>query len=224
MSHERTNCEAHFHDGILCTLNRVLGKLEKFLYHEKSIPKALPAPAIEMAIDPVHYWCNSNDSLNEACLDLDSPILAWEQYDTGNEEVECTQLSELIESVLKEAKSGPLRCGELLVPTHLTVQVARDMIRLSQDEPCGLRGCVLLMNYEDQLGCRRIGHLQYDPATVPTFELVLTLKKDTNSWLSFRYMLPFRGCFRKFGKGPTIVVSPGYTLVKKKLYRSTLDS
>lgn len=203
-------------DGFLInTLQRMVGKIGDILTQQKV--SRTPSPAIELAVDPVQQW-NSADSDSNA----ESPTHTWDQFeDVADDLVACRKLALLIESALRDAKSGALSCGEVLIPADLTVRVARDIIRMAEKEPCGLRGCVLLLNYEDQVESRRIGQLQYDPATVGTFELLLTLKKDMNSWLALRHFFPFRGCLRKLGKGSTIVVSPGYTLVKRKLYRSS---
>jgi hypothetical protein len=50
---------------------------------------------------------------------------------------------------------------------------------------------------------------------VTTFELHLTLREDLAPWYS---RLP--QILRNLTKGGTIVVSPVYTIAKKKLYRS----
>jgi hypothetical protein len=86
-------------------------------------------------------------------------------------------------------------------------------------------------------GGKDIGKIKCDPHTVATFQLHLTLKEDPAPWYSrlpqiLRFV--FSGIFhsqhelifsffflcRSWTKGKAIVISPGYTLAKKKLYRT----
>lgn len=137
--------------------------------------------------------------------------------DENEETVTCLSLAKSIEATLRDAKCQGLECGEVLVPADLTTRVAEDVLRMSEDEPCGVRGCVIYINYEDnKTYCRRIGKVRCDPDAVPTFEVVLTLRPDATSWLR---LLPLKGCWKKF-RTATIVVSSDYTLAKNKLYRS----
>jgi len=158
-----------------------------------------------------------------------------------------------LEQSLRSAKSEHLSCGEVLLPPDLLSRVARDITRMAETEPCGLRGCLILLNFDlksnqsssaarkelhssnsslnstsssgsngsngsdktDKPTGRTIGRVRCDPSTVTTFELHLTLKEDPTPWYS---RLP--QILRNWTKGGTIVVSPGYTIAKKKLYRS----
>jgi len=154
-----------------------------------------------------------------------------------------------LEQSLRSAKSEHLSCGEVLLPPDLLSRVARDITRMAETEPCGLRGCLILLNFDlksasssasrkelhssnsslnstssngssgsdktDKPNGRTIGRVRCDPSTVTTFELHLTLKEDPAPWYS---RLP--QILRNWTKGGTIVVSPGYTIAKKKLYRS----
>jgi hypothetical protein len=90
-------------------------------------------------------------------------------------------LSRRLEAELRAAKSAQLSCGEVLLPADLLPRVALDVLRLAENEPCGLRGCTLFINFETDSECRRIGTVKCDPNTVSTFELFLTLKQDNRS-------------------------------------------
>ncbi|XP_063243487.1 protein charybde-like isoform X2 [Bacillus rossius redtenbacheri] len=127
-------------------------------------------------------------------------------------------LARRLEEELRAAKSAQLACGEVLLPADLLPRVARDVLRMAENEPCGLRGCTLFLNFETEQMCRRIGTVKCDPNTVSTFELFLTLKQDATSWHS---LLP--QFLKNLTRGGTIVISPGFTLEKKKLYRSCLE-
>lgn len=106
----------------------------------------------------------------------------------------------------------------MLLPADLLPRIARDVLRMAENEPCGLRGCTLFINFENDHVCRRIGTIKCDPSTVSTFELFLTLKQDSSSWHS---LLP--QFLKNLTRGGTIMISQGFTLEKKKLYRSYLE-
>lgn len=145
-----------------------------------------------------------------------------------------------LEGTLRAAKKAHLSCGEVLLPPTLLTRVSRDIIRMAETEPCGLRGCLILLSFESgqpshhqstnhnnnnnnnittttttSTNTRKIGKVKCDSQTVTTFELQLTLREDLAPWYS---RLP--QILRNLTKGGTIVVSPSYTIAKKKLYRS----
>lgn len=130
----------------------------------------------------------------------------------------CQALARRLESELRAAKSAQLACGEVLLPADLLPRIARDVLRMAENEPCGLRGCTLFINFENDQVCRRIGAIKCDPNTVSTFELYLTLKQDSSSWHS---LLP--QFLKNLTRGGTIMISQGFVLEKKKLYRSYLE-
>jgi len=171
-----------------------------------------------------------------------------------------------LEESLRSAKKAHLSCGEVLLPPDLLARVARDILHMAETEPCGLRGCLILLNFQssqedsssppattkpaiistsprsllhssnsslDSTGSggsgqsssssseahigkgRNIGRVRWDAGTVTTFELHLTLREDLAPWYN---RLPT--ILRNLTKGGAIVVSPAYTIAKKKLYRS----
>lgn len=200
------------------------------------------------------YWGQSQSSLFG--LDAESSELA------GTIRAVALRL----EGTLRMAKKAHLSCGEVLLPPDLLSRVARDIIRMADTEPCGLRGCMILLNFESgsslnnssssipnnpsgtpnfnshsnsqypsnnsgysdsttnsnppspsaSANRRKIGRIEIDSQTVTTFELNVTLKEDLAPWYS-RIRLP--QILRNLTKGGTIVVSPAYTVAKKKLYR-----
>jgi hypothetical protein len=125
-------------------------------------------------------------------------------------------LSLRLQSELRLAKSKHLSCTEVLLPADLLHRVASQMIQMSEKEPCGIRGCSLFIEFEDEPGnSRRIASIKVDPNTVSTFELYLTLKQDRSGWTS---ILP--QFLKNLARGSTIMISPEYLLTKNKLYRS----
>jgi hypothetical protein len=128
-------------------------------------------------------------------------------------------LSIRLQTELRLAKSKHLACTEVLLPADLLHRVSAEMIKLSEREPCGIRGCSLYIEFEDEPGnSRRIASIKADPNTVSTFELYLTLKHDRSGWTS---ILP--QFLKNLARGSTIMISPEFTLTKNKLYRSFSD-
>ncbi|KAH8240064.1 hypothetical protein KR032_010801 [Drosophila birchii] len=122
------------------------------------------------------------------------------------------ELSERLLDELRAAKSRHLTCTEVSLPCDLTPSVAREIFRVSEKEPCGIRGCTIYIEFEDEpKNSRRIASIKVDPDTVSTFEVYLTLRQDNRGWTS---LLP------QFMKSlaRTITISPEYTITKNKLY------
>lgn len=113
---------------------------------------------------------------------------------------------------LREAKSRNLTCTEVSIPCDLTTRIASDILRVSEREPCGVRGCTVYIEFEEEpQNSRRIGTLKVDSEMVSTFELYLTLRQDKRGWAS---LLP------QFMKNlsRSVTISPDYSLTKHKLY------
>eukprot|EP00066_Takifugu_rubripes_P010663 XP_003978664.1 PREDICTED: DNA damage-inducible transcript 4-like protein [Takifugu rubripes] len=136
------------------------------------------------------------------------------------EDRSCQHLASMLESCLSRAKKTTLHCSSVLVPETLTRRIAREVLRLACGEPCGLRGCILFVHLEMDKGCRRLERIVCDGSVVPTFELTLVFKQDGGAWPSLRDLFLLGACF-----GPAfrhvLKLSPGFRLVKRKLYASS---
>jgi len=132
-------------------------------------------------------------------------------------------LARRLETELRAAKSAQLACGEVLLPSDLLQRVAAQVLGLAEVEPCGLRGCTLYVEFlpTEFQEPRRIATIKWDPNTVSTFELTLTLKQDPRSSASWTNILP--QFIKNFTKGGTIMISHTFDITKKKLYRSYLE-
>ncbi|RWS29558.1 DNA damage-inducible transcript 4-like protein [Leptotrombidium deliense] len=127
-----------------------------------------------------------------------------------------SRIAQNIENALKEAKRDTLGSCRLLIPCELSLQIAEDILGMSESEPCGLRGCLLYIHYEDKEKSCRMAQLKFgDRTIVPTFEMYLYLKRNNSSWFN---LVPSR-LLTRFGQD-TVVISDGYKLSKKKLFRS----
>ncbi|XP_044758777.1 protein charybde-like [Coccinella septempunctata] len=167
---------------------------------------------------------NSNKTMSSEIIEsvlVDSPIPLstnwnYEAY-TISEEGEypvIASITQRLESELRRAKSTHLFCGEVLLPCGLLQRIAADIVSMAENEPCGLRGCGLHLFFERVDECMSLGMLRCDPSTACTFELHLTLKQNNTRWTFLPQFL------RNLTRGGTIVVSPAYTISKKKLYRT----
>lgn len=109
-------------------------------------------------------------------------------HSASDENVEAVQkLAQQLQQELKEAKSRHLDCTEVLLPADLLQRIASDMLVKSEKEPCGIRGCTIFIEFQEEPNnVRRIASLKPDQDTVSTFEFYLTLN-SRSSWTS---MLP----------------------------------
>ncbi|XP_064193665.1 DNA damage-inducible transcript 4-like protein [Anguilla rostrata] len=156
--------------------------------------------------DELDYWDHALVEPNLCGEVLEDPV--------------CRRLAKMLESCLSRAKKTKLHCSEVLVPERLTRRIARDVLRLARDEPCGLRGCVLHVLLEAEGGCKRLERVACDPSVVPTFELTLVFKQDGSAWPSLRDFLLTGACFAPRFR-PALKLGPGFRLVKRKLYSSS---
>ncbi|XP_036407772.1 DNA damage-inducible transcript 4-like protein [Megalops cyprinoides] len=156
--------------------------------------------------DDLEYWDHS----------LLEPNMNSEVY----EDRTCQQLAKMFENCLSRAKKTKLHCSEVLVPEKLTRRIARDVLRMASGEPCGLRGCVLHVLLEVENMCKKLERIAYDPSVVPTFELTLVFKQDGSAWPSLRDFFLIGACFTP-GFRHALKLSPGFRLIKRKLYSSS---
>ncbi|XP_068950122.1 DNA damage-inducible transcript 4-like protein [Petaurus breviceps papuanus] len=133
------------------------------------------------------------------------------------EETTCQSLAKMLENCLSKSKQTKLGCSKVLVPEKLTKRIAQDVLRLSSPEPCGLRGCIIHVNLEIENVCKKLDKIVCDASVVPTFELTLVFKQENCSWSSFRDFFFSKARFTS-GFRRTLILSPGFRLVKRKLY------
>ncbi|XP_022903471.1 protein charybde-like [Onthophagus taurus] len=165
----------------------------------------------------------SSDIIESVLADSPIPVQNW-NFDSYSSQEDCnsssiTSLSNRLEMELRTAKRTHLSCGEVLLPCGLLQRIARDVLAMAESEPCGLRGCVLYLEFEGENGNMKLSTIKCDPMTAATFELYLTLKQSVAGWNSFIPQF-IKNLTRGAG---TVMISPAYTLSKNKLYRSYID-
>jgi len=174
-------------------------------------------PCLDSFQEGMSHIMSGNMTTNPNCLDALPSYL-----EVADPEFATQQIAEQIELAIKRAKTSTLSpCLEVLIPLNLTQQIAQDVLSSSDSEPCGLRGCILYVNLEDEHHeVQRIAVVR--PAgshTVATFELFLTLKLANSGWLNAVSNRVWKTLGRK-----SIVINESYQLSKRKLFRSDLYS
>ncbi|KAM3937285.1 DNA damage-inducible transcript 4-like protein [Leptodactylus fuscus] len=133
--------------------------------------------------------------------------------------VRACHLVTMLENSLYRAKSTKLHCSKVLVPKDLTTRVAQEAVKLSLNEPCGLRGCIIYLNLESNNKQTALDTIVYDCSVDPTFELKLVLKQDTQGWDYLRDLVINRTCFPQIFRS-VIKLSPKFHISKQRLYFS----
>ncbi|XP_044132150.1 DNA damage-inducible transcript 4-like protein [Bufo gargarizans] len=137
--------------------------------------------------------------------------------------VRTSHLVTMLENSLYRAKRAKLHCSKVLVPKELTTRVAQEALKLSLNEPCGLRGCIIYMNLESCNKQAALDTIVYDCSVEPTFELKLVLKQDTQGWDYLRDLLLNKTCFPQLFKS-VIKLSPKFHISKRRLYFSVVGA
>ncbi|XP_042214560.1 protein charybde-like [Homarus americanus] len=112
------------------------------------------------------------------------------------------------------SRADALGCGQVMVPNGLIDEVTAQVLRLADSEPCGLRGGVLHVLYDDgQQGEQELTRVVLDPTMPNTYEVYLTLTPDTTTWYHkmSRIIKPLR-------KSSPLLLSTRFKLEKRKLY------
>lgn len=82
-----------------------------------------------------------------------------------NNDASLQALTIRLQSKLRAAKSEHLAYTEVLLPSNLLEKVAAEMIVMSEKEPCGIRGCTIYIEFEDEPS-----NLKW---VFPSFDLIL---------------------------------------------------
>ncbi|KAM7359060.1 protein scylla-like [Cochliomyia hominivorax] len=166
--------------------------------HQQQQQKYQPQKQHQQQIPIEYNYATEDEQINDCDSSIDAAAV--------------NELSLLLLAELRAAKTRNLTCTEVSLPSDLTQRIATDIVRVSEREPCGIRGCTVFVEYEEEINnVKRIAKLKLDPEMVSTFEVYLTLRQDKRGWTS---LLP------QFIKGlsRTITISPDYTINKRKLY------
>ena len=67
-------------------------------------------------------------------------------------------------------------------PEGLLSIIVAHVVQEATNEPRGLKGCLLHIQYEGQTALHHLGSLQCDQESAPTFQVTLTLRQAQASW------------------------------------------
>jgi len=159
-----------------------------------------------------------NQSLDEAFQHLEKERLAALMKILTR-----TLMNQVLYRCSKVLELGPMITLDL--PTPTLHQILNQMIILAEREPYGVRGGTLVVMFSPSTTPNssttptKIGRFPLDPTTVSTYELHLTLQPTSQVKLKLANLVR-----RLQGKKAMLVVDNKFTLVKKKLYRSSTSS
>lgn len=132
------------------------------------------------------------------------------------EEALCKEVVQLIALNLADAKDGVLHCSKLHVPEKLLEHIGQELVHLSVSEPCGLRGALVDLCVEQDGGYEAVAEISVDPYLVPTFQLTLVLRLDSQGfWPKIQGLFASSPVLRS-----ALKLSTGFRVIKRKLYCS----
>ncbi|KAK7025373.1 RTP801 C-terminal region [Halocaridina rubra] len=104
----------------------------------------------------------------------------------------------------------------VLVPADFLNRLSRDVVRMTEGERHGVRGCTLNIDYVDGQEVTKIGKIKCDPHLPSSSFLHLTLTRAAEGPKNTNPLLRILG----YGNDNIIYISPGYTLEKKRVKES----
>lgn len=97
-----------------------------------------------------HNHHNHHQELPNALSPATANNNAATVINNGEEDATLQALTMRLQNELRTAKSRHLACTEVLLPFDLLERVASEMIVMSEKEPCGIRGCTVYIEFEDE--------------------------------------------------------------------------
>ncbi|XP_064600132.1 DNA damage-inducible transcript 4-like protein [Liolophura sinensis] len=205
----RSNTSTLSNDGK--TIQKAVSKLRSILGKVVNADKVTPRPAV-IEKDYKKWSCSNKKEYQIPCL-RHSDLFDLFEYRF------CVKIGEQLERLFTIHEKKRQNC-DFMVPSDLSSRIAQDVLRMSQNEPCGIRGCELFITLQDKSTCRKMGVIDCDPSTVATFELYLTVKVDRRPSAIMKSMLiSIKDRVVHGNSNTTKVLRPDYQLTKRKLHR-----
>jgi len=82
--------------------------------------------------------CVSSPDKGLMCM-LNFGLIVTAESATDELDGACQALAKRLEVELRRAKHVQLACGEVLLPADLLPKIAKDVLTMAENEPCGLR-------------------------------------------------------------------------------------
>ncbi|XP_064618448.1 DNA damage-inducible transcript 4-like protein [Liolophura sinensis] len=195
---------------------------QKLVYSFRKLLDKVVARSSASAGTGIENETDGGEQVDSVPRQAEHRISDLNNYDSFNDQSEnqlCTVITEQLEYLFTSHGKNNLD-SHLLVPSDLSSRIAQDVLRVSQNEPCGIRGCELFITLQDKSTCRKMGVIDCDPSTVATFELYLTVKVDRRPSAIVKSMLiSLQGRLVHGNSNSTKVLHPEYQLTKRKLHR-----
>ncbi|KAF2361747.1 RTP801-like [Trinorchestia longiramus] len=142
------------------------------------------------------------------------------EYRESEDETAATLLSKHIWKLIKKSRHRLAQVPgcegnsvSVMVAADFLSRLARDVVRVTEGELYGIRGCVLQIEYRDGDERVSIGRIKCDPKLPVTTHLTLSLTRDRTRTSSTSSLLRLFG----WGSESIICISPGYLLEKRRL-------
>ena len=126
-------------------------------------------------------------------------------------------LERAIELKFREFKKQFVELEKIRVPADIFTKIAKDIFKVSLDEPNGILGARLnirLKLHGDKI--IDVGRFAYDPTTLSTFEVSIVLHEEVTSVKKFLHAFKLYSNFGKFLS--TYIDGTNYEFKKQKLY------
>lgn len=94
----------------------------------------------------------TNTSISTAAATTATPLTSAgnDATTTVLDESAVQSLALRLQNELRRAKSQHLACTEVLLPSDLLNRIASELIVMSEKEPCGIRGSIIYIEFEDE--------------------------------------------------------------------------
>lgn len=145
-------------------------------------------------------------------------------YGTFEEQLdrECWDtLFRMISKSLRETFTIHGRQCNVVASRELLKKISADILRMSQNEPLGIHGCLIHIRLEREGSTDHLCELKYDPTNECTFEIILSLKEDAKHWYGIDNLItliPAMFCCQHSFLHVWVCVGRAYKLEKVKLY------
>jgi len=187
----------------------------------KELPsQKIPSQPVNLVIEGFRESSkNDNVLVGEAAQSI-RPLTygTFEECPCGSQ---CSNIAVQLQGKLLNVQDSQLRGKELCMPSDLVRRLSHDIATMSQTEPRGVPGCNLYMNLKCKNKSIPLGDvLNFEPNSLATFELNVTLIEEKSSWSGFLNALRalFLPCGSRYAFRSKISISTRYKIVKKKLY------
>lgn len=140
-------------------------------------------------------------------------------FDVSGSPVDTSALGELIvrlHQCLRRSQDVELGGRKIMLPADMLPRMARDILRMSENEPYGIRGLLVNVSLKQGEKTVHLGKVESTSYVAATFVVNITVQEDVGRWNSIKELVLGGLLGRK-----ELYLAPEYTSQKQKLYRSS---